>query len=81
MKLEPVSYLVEEDSDDYGAISSDEEQIDDTLLQSDAFISRGNDVMSRVNDVTRKGEEDDDFEKEMNEEIEMSMSSVFQVKF
>lgn len=93
MKLEPVSYVVDEDSDEYGALSSDEEQLDDPLLQDTRHgdvgghgdvigghgdvISGHGDVMQRVEE--EEGESDDDFEKEMNDEIMKSMHSFFQV--
>ena len=93
MKLEPVSYVVDEDSDEYGALSSDEEQLDDPLLQDTRHgdvgghgdvIGGHGDVISGHGDVMQRaeeeeGESDDDFEKEMNDEIMKSMHSFFQV--
>ncbi|XP_063675930.1 E2F-associated phosphoprotein-like [Bolinopsis microptera] len=53
-------YLVEEDSDDYGAMSSEEEEIEDPLLGGNGMLEEAS--------------EEDDFEKEMDAEIRQSMS-------
>ena len=62
MKLKAApAYLVEEDSDDYGAMSSDEEEVEDPLL--------GNELMG-----DEASDQSDEFEKEMDAEIRQSMS-------
>ena len=54
-------YLVEEDSDDYGAMSS-EEELEDPLLAGNGMLGE------------EEASEEDDFEKEMDAEIRQSMS-------
>ncbi|KAL5264927.1 hypothetical protein ACHWQZ_G005874 [Mnemiopsis leidyi] len=54
-------YLVDEDSDDYGAVSSEDEMQEEDPLMGDEFLRE-------------EDESDDDFEKEMDMEIRQHMS-------
>ena len=54
-------YLVDEDSDDYGAVSSEDEMQEEDPLMGDEFLRE-------------EDESEDDFEKEMDMEIRQHMS-------